>query len=303
MGLKAPHRRLDGDYRKTRSASENLAKGVAENPTRATVTCMLLPLRIVNAFTQRKFGGNPAAVCPLPCWLPDASLQAMAQQHNLSETAYLVPLGQDGAWHLRWFTPTFEIALCGHATLASAYVLFSDRPDLSEIRFQTRSGWLLVTREGGRLRMDFPQRSLSATASPAETALFPNAREVLVDQGNNLFVVLADEAAVLAFQPDELALRRLDRLGAIVTAEGVQADFVSRYFAPAAGISEDAVTGSAHCSLVPYWADRLGREELLAWQVSRRKGEIWCRRTVDRVHLSGYAVLYARGEIDLTEEN
>ncbi len=265
---------------------------------------MKLPLYVINAFTQRKFGGNPAAVCLLPRWLPDSVLQAMAQQHNLSETAFLVPLAREGEWHLRWFTPVCEVDLCGHATLAAGYVLFYEQSGfgVGAVRFQTRSGWLQVNREGDRIRMDLPFRGISATAKAAEKALFPNAREVLVDQGNHLFVVMEDEAAVRVYTPEEGKLRQLDRLGVIITAVGLEADFVSRFFAPSVGILEDPVTGSAHCSLVPYWANRLGREEMVAWQVSRRQGEIWCRCTAERVLLSGYAVRYARGEIELTDE-
>lgn len=255
-----------------------------------------LPIYQVDAFTAEVFRGNPAAVCPLPEWLPDPVMQSIAAENNLAETAFFV--GGSGRYHLRWFTPAVEVDLCGHATLASAFVLFHHlEPHLEEVRFESRSGPLFVRRDGDWLTLDFPSLPPERLEPPAglAEALDTAPREVWASA--DYLAVLGSEAEVRALRPDQAALSQLDRRGVIVTAPGEDCDFVSRFFAPNCGIPEDPVTGSAHCVLAPYWAERLGKTELRARQVSARGGEIRCRLEGDRVHLSGQAVLYLRGEI------
>lgn len=257
-----------------------------------------LPLYQVDAFTQRVFAGNPAAVCPLPYWLPDAVLQAVAAENNLSETAFLVAEGS--GWRLRWFTPLTEVDLCGHATLAAAHVLFSHLgPGGPEVVFETRSGRLTVRREADRLVMDFPARPPTPCPAPEVLITGLGCRPLEVLAADDYIAVLADEAAVRAIAPDLGQLATLDRRGVCVTAPGMETDFVSRFFAPRLGIPEDPVTGSAHCELAPYWAGRLGRPALSARQVSRRGGEITCRLEGDRVFLTGQAVTFMVGEMVL----
>lgn len=262
---------------------------------------MNFPFYQVDAFTRELFGGNPAGVMILREWLPDATMQRIAAENNLAETAFVIP--RRDVSPLRWFTPELEIDLCGHATLGAAAVILKHiLPELDRLTFRTvRSGDLTVDRDGDRLRLDFPARpGRPAAASPALTALLgrPPA-EVLM--ARDLMVVLPSEADVRAFQPDAARISALDVFGMILTAPGDQVDFVSRFFAPAAGILEDPVTGSAHCTLVPYWAERLGRTKLLARQISPRGGELHCELAGDRVRMSGHAVEYLRGEIDLPE--
>lgn len=257
---------------------------------------MMLKLYQVDAFTSRPFGGNPAAVVPLDSWLPEDKLQAIANENNLSETAFFVPSAS--GFELRWFTPVREVDLCGHATLATAYVLFDMLGyDQSVIRFETRSGPLFVEKQGDRLAMDFP-------ADPPEPSplietlvlgLGQPPRAILA--GADYLAVYDDEATVRAIKPDQNLLAQLDRRGVMVTAPGDTVDFVSRFFAPKYGIPEDPVTGSAHCTLAPYWAERLGKTELEARQISPRVGEISCRVRGDRVTLVGSAVLYLEGSI------
>ena len=252
----------------------------------------------VDAFARQRFEGNPAAVCPLDYWLDDHLLQAIAEENNLSETAFFVPTG-DG-FSLRWFTPLAEVELCGHATLASAHVLFEHLAyDKPLITFETRSGQLCVERTDTGLSMNFPAiKALPCTApEPLKQAIGMVAKEVLV--GDDYIVVLDSEAALRQLQPDQGLLSQLDRRGVIVTAPGVQHDFVSRFFAPKLGIPEDPVTGSAHCALAPYWANKLGKLKLQAKQVSRRSGEIGCQVQGDRVILFGQAVTYMVGEISI----
>ena len=255
---------------------------------------MSLPLYVVDAFTRVAFAGNPAAVCPLPHALADATLQAIAAVNNLSKTAYLMRC-TDGDVDLQWFTPLREVDLCGHATLASAFVVFAFLEPLRVgVRFHTRSGALDVTRDGELLSMDFPAREPVAFAPLADlrAALGAPALEWL--NGQYPLAVLADEAAVRAARPD---VARIDSLS--ITAPGDDCDFVSRFFAPGYGIAEDPVTGSAHCSLIPYWSKRLGKRALYARQVSVRGGELWCEARGARVGLRGACVLYSRGEIAL----
>ncbi|MDY6984068.1 MAG: PhzF family phenazine biosynthesis protein [Pseudomonadota bacterium] len=259
---------------------------------------MDLPLYVVDAFTDRLFRGNPAAVCPLTEWLPEALMQSLAAENNLAETAFVVPEG-DG-WGLRWFTPRVEVDLCGHATLATAFILARLHPEQTEFRFQTRSGELVVTRAGDLFTLDFPARDVEALApQPAlETAL--GARVLNQYVAANVWIAeLTNEAAVQALQPDLRALQALDCRAVSVTARGQSCDFVSRFFAPKAGIDEDPVTGSAHCGLVPLWAERVGRTQLGARQLSARGGELLCELRGQRVLMSGRAVLYSTATVHL----
>ena len=252
----------------------------------------------VDAFASAVFHGNPAAVCPLDAWLPDAILQNIAAENNLSETAFFVAEGHD--YELRWFTPTTEVDLCGHATLAAAFVLFTEcGVNAGSIRFHSRSGWLTVSREQDLLTLDFPSRPPAPCSAPEVLVRGLGTKPKAVLKSRDYLATFASEAEVRALQPDFAALRTLDALGIIATAPGDGCDFVSRFFAPAAGINEDPVTGSAHCTLIPYWAGRLDRTKLYARQVSARGGELFCEFTGDRVRIGGKAVLYLRGEIQI----
>ena len=254
----------------------------------------------LDAFTSRRFSGNPAAVMPLPRFLDDEVLQAIAAENNLSETAFLVRDGAD--YRLRWFTPAVEVPLCGHATLASAAVVLERlEPGRSAVTFHTASGALTVRRAGSAFAMDFPARPVApVAASPAlARALGVIPRELLANDVNYL-AVLESERAVRDLSPDIALLARLERLGVIVTARGSGSyDMVSRYFTPARGVPEDPVTGSAHCALAPYWSARLGKSELEAFQASRRGGELTCRVRGERVELEGRCVLYLEGEAQI----
>ncbi len=266
-----------------------------------------MELRIfqIDAFTSEVFRGNPAAVVPLDSWLPDVSLQQIALENNLSETAYIVPAAEAGAhYELRWFTPTIEAPLCGHATLAAAFALFHELGHAGDsVRFSTRqSGVLSVTREGELIRLDLPVYTLGAgeTTAQLEHALGRRPAEVWT-AGPKLLCVFENKRDVLELAPDMAALRRVDAEGVIVTAPGTKHDFVSRFFAPNAGVDEDPVCGSAHCALTPYWAKRLGRDTLSAHQVSAREGELACELHGDRVTLSGKGVTYLRGVITIPD--
>jgi PhzF family phenazine biosynthesis protein len=257
-----------------------------------------IPIYQIDAFADATFAGNPAAVCPLDAWLDDERLQAIAAENNLSETAFIVAR-DDGDFDLRWFTPVAEVELCGHATLASGFLILTRlQPDRESVGFHTLSGRLEVARDGGRLAMDFPATPAQPVAAPdgLGLALGREADEVWATD-NKYMAVFGDEGAVRGLAPDMAAILALGRNGVIVTALGHECDFVSRFFAPALGIPEDPVTGAAHCVLVPYWAERLGIEELHARQVSARGGELFCRLKGDRVRLSGEAVLYLEGKI------
>lgn len=256
---------------------------------------MTIRLFQVDAFTDRVFAGNPAAVCPLDRWLPDDRMQAIAAENNLSETAFFVRQGDDFA--LRWFTPACEVDLCGHATLASAHVIFTRlEPDRRTVAFDTRSGRLTVSRDGDRLAMDFPARPARPGEAPAGLIEAVGGRPETVLVAANYMLVYATAAEVRALHPQMAGLMDIGT-GVIVTAPGDDCDFVSRFFVPAHGIPEDPVTGSTHCTLIPYWAARLGKEELFARQVSARGGELFCRMEGDRVRIAGRAVLYLEGEI------
>lgn len=255
---------------------------------------MRLPMYQVDAFTDRPFKGNPAAVIPLKTWLPDEVLQAIAVENNLSETAFFVPEG-DG-FHLRWFTPGCEVDLCGHATLATAFVLFTELERAREsVRFSTQSGPLFVSREGDVLVLDFPSRPPKQVPVPAGLEEALGAPVVSAWKSRDLVAVLGSEQEVRDLRPDHAALGGQDPFGVGVTALGRSADFVSRFFVPNQGIPEDPVTGSLHCTLVPFWAERLGRLKLRALQVSARGGELLCELRGDRVRLGGRAVKVLEG--------
>ena len=272
---------------------------------------MTLPLYQVDAFTDVMFQGNPAAVCPLPYWLPDGILQAIAEENNLSETAFYVERKPSGPtprecpdYELRWFTPTTEVDLCGHATLAAAFVLFRSGTSSATTRvcFSSRSGPLHVTKAGDLLTLDFP--SQPAVPCPIPPALI----EALGRSPTSCFrsadylAVYETEAEILELMPDYHRLRDLDLRGVIVTAPGQEVDFVSRFFAPKYGINEDPVTGSAHCALAPYWAQRLNQKTLSARQLSRRTGQLQCQIEGNRVLISGRAVLFLEGAIHLSTD-
>ncbi|MBV9155011.1 MAG: PhzF family phenazine biosynthesis protein [Acidobacteriaceae bacterium] len=257
---------------------------------------MEIPIFQVDAFSSSVFSGNPAAVCPLEEWLPDATLQAIAAENNLAETAYFVPNGN--AFHLRWFTPVCEVDLCGHATLASAHVLFEELKAPGEVlRFATKSGELVVKRDGDLLSMNFPSWP-PARIDPdprIAAALGGNPVEILASRD---FLARYNSAAdVRALSPDMEALKSIGGFAFIATAPGTDCDFVSRFFAPSQGIPEDPVTGSAHCTLIPYWAGELGKTNLHAKQISRRGGELFCKLAGDRVEIAGQTALFLKGKI------
>ena len=262
---------------------------------------MRIPLFHVNAFSNRPFSGNPAAVCPLQEWLDDGWLRKVAAENNLSETAFFLPRGDH--YDLRWFTPLCEASLCGHATLASAYVILSLlQPDLETVRFETRqSGALTVHRDGDMFVMNFPAFVPRHCADPPE-ALFRSlrlARTSVVEANGTYIAVYETQAEIQNIRPDFGLLESLHPYAVSVTAPGEDADFVSRYFAPSYGLPEDPVTGSAHCALTPYWAERLGKTQLYARQVSGRGGELWCEAAGDRVMIKGNAVLTLQGSLEI----
>ena len=264
----------------------------------AGMTSVRAPLFQLDAFTTRRFAGNPAAVVVLDAFLPDAVMQAVAAENNLAETAFLVRDG-DG-YGLRWFTPTVEVPLCGHATLAAAAVVMERlEPGRERVVFGSASGPLTVTRAGAGYVLDFPARYSRPAPTPPGLvdALGVEPVELLANAYNYL-AVLDQVATVRALDPDLTALAMLDRPGLIVTAaDRGEYDFVSRYFAPAKGIPEDPVTGAAHCMLAPYWSTQLGKTEFRAHQASRRGGDLVCRLVGDRVELEGACVFYLEGEI------
>src|SRR5512133_1276069 len=258
---------------------------------------MRLPLWQIDAFTDRVFGGNPAGVVPLDAWLPDEVLRAIAAENNLAETAFL--LRDADGWWIRWFTPTVEVDLCGHATLASAFVVLSHlEPVADAVTFRSQSGPLAVRRgREGLLEMVLPRRAAAPSPTPDALVHAIDRRPVETLRSRDFLAVLERADDVRALRPDVAAVGRLDAQGLIVTAPGDgEADFVSRYFAPKVGIAEDPVTGSAHCTLAPYWAARLGRRRLLAHQVSARGGRLECEDTGDAVRIAGRAAQYLAGE-------
>ena len=259
---------------------------------------MMLNLYQVDAFATRPFEGNPAAVVPLEAWLPDAVMQSIAAENNLAETAFFVPEGE--GFRIRWFTPTVEVRLCGHATLASAYVLFQILEwAADEILFESLSGPLRVTREESGLTLDFPAQPGGACDPPdvLYTALGVNPDAVLAAEDYLVFLESQEQVAALA--PDMALLAQLDLRGVAVTAPGRRHDFVVRFFAPGCGIPEDPVTGSAYTQLAPYWGEKLGKSRLRARQISPRGGEVTCELKGDRVRISGSAILFLEGRIYL----
>jgi PhzF family phenazine biosynthesis protein len=262
---------------------------------------MTIPVYQADAFTSSIFSGNPAAICPLPQWLPDELMQHIAMENNLAETAFIVPEGND--YHIRWFTPSVEVALCGHATLAAAFVYYQqlgyDRP---EIRFNSKSGWLTVSRNAdNRYTLDFPADPPKIHPEPVHgllEGLGITKRDIWKGKFDYM-VELESQEAVAALTPDFKALAQIKSRGILVTARGKDADFVSRCFFPQSGIDEDPVTGSAHCLLTPYWHMKTGKEQFKAIQWSARKGLLDCQLVGDRVRMSGSAVLFLKGEIYL----
>lgn len=252
----------------------------------------------VDAFTSRLFGGNPAAVCPLETWLEDETMQKLAAENNLSETAFFVK--EEDSYHLRWFTPEFEIDLCGHATLASAFVLFNCLNYTQEvIRFTTKSGILEVRKKGDLIELNFPSRVPEECEAPNVLLKGFNLLPSKVLKSRDYFLVYENEALITQIVPDFKYLNQLDTIGVIVTAASKEIDFVSRFFVPNSVIGEDPVTGSAHCNLIPYWAKELNKTTLSAKQLSAREGELFCEYKGDRVTMAGNAVLYLKGEIYL----
>ena len=259
---------------------------------------MVLTAYVVDAFTDSVFHGNPAAVIPLQTWLPDGLMQSIAAEHNLAETVFFVPEG-DG-YRIRWFTPATEIDLCGHATLASAFVIenFID-PSLINIVFESKSGPLGVAIHNDVFTLDFPSRPPTAVSPDEHLLVGLNIQPEQVLASRDYFAVYATAQQLRELAPDMGALARIHRFAVIATAPSDEPgiDFFSRFFAPAQGIPEDPVTGSAHSTLIPYWAARLGKDTLRARQISPRGGELWCQLVGDRVKIGGRAVLYSKNEI------
>ena len=256
---------------------------------------MRLPFFQIDAFATRPFEGNPAAVMPLKEWLPEGVMQSIAEENNLSETAFLVK--EASGWRIRWFTTVSEIDLCGHATLASAWLILNElEPDGSRVDFQSRSGPLSVERVGDDMILDFPSRP-GRPAPELLDLLVPvlGVRPLEVRLARDVMAILEDEAAVRRVIPDYAAMSLLPGAGTIITAPGQSHDFVSRCFFPGDGVPEDPVTGSAHCTLIPYWAERLGKTRMHAFQASRRGGELTCEAAGERVRISGRAVKVIEG--------
>lgn len=260
---------------------------------------MEIPYFEVAAFSRQPFAGNPAGVCLLENdWLPDDVMQKIAAENNLAETAFVVPRGD--RFDLRWMTPAIEVDLCGHATLASAHVLIHHRNyKRDSICFDSKSGELNVSKDNGRLVLDFPAQPAKPCPVPAKLSEALRATPQSVLKGRDYFAVFGTEKEVAAIQPNFEMVASLDAQGVVVTAPGDQCDFVSRYFVPAAGILEDPVTGSTHCTLIPYWSERLGKRQLAARQISSRGGELFCEDRTDRVRIAGYAATYMQGTITL----
>ncbi len=260
---------------------------------------MKLPLYQVDAFTTELFSGNPAAVVPLEEWLPDTVLQKIALENNLSETAFFVK--NEKGYHIRWFTPTVEVPLCGHATLASSFIIFSFIDSAAdEIKFDSKSDELIITKDSNLISMNFPANKPMRIDPPQNILDAMNAEPEEVLFNTSFLAVYDDEDKVRNMKPDMRILSELKEDGLIVTAPGKDYDFVSRFFVPSAGIDEDPVTGYAHTILTPYWSERLGKAKLKAYQASARGGEVFVENLVnDRVKISGNAVLYMKGEIEI----
>lgn len=263
---------------------------------------MLLPFYQIDAFSAAPFSGNPAAVCPLMTWLPDDVLQAIATENNLSETAFIVPGDAIGEFHLRWFTPNQEVDLCGHATLATAHVLFSElKSNANTLRFYTKSGLLTVERADTGYTMDFPAVPVEPFEQEVDVASLIGIEGMVIGKAMDVMVRVETEDQVRHLIPNMAAIATLDARGLIVTAAASSAglDFVSRFFAPQASVPEDPVTGSAHCTMAPYWAEELGKSTFFAQQIGPRGGELQIRLKGDRVYLTGEAVTVIKGEMIL----
>lgn len=260
---------------------------------------MKLRIYQIDAFTDQVFGGNPAAVVPLSSWLPDDLMQKIALENNVSETAFFVP--RDDAFEIRWFTPASEVNFCGHATLASAFVIFDLEPRTNLITFETKRVGRLGVKRGEQLEMDFPAIPLEVVSDPPQDLLegLRMQPQTVLKSFEDYFAVYDDEPTVLEIRPDFALLERLHPFGVVITAPGLQSDCVSRYFAPSYGILEDPATGSIHASLVPYWAERLGKTSIHAFQASKRGGHLYCEANGDRVIVRGHAVKYLEGVIHI----
>lgn len=258
---------------------------------------MKVPIYQVDAFTSKVFAGNPAAVCPLEKWLDDGQMQSIAFENNLSETAFFVPEGKQ--FGLRWFTPVVEVKMCGHATLATAHIMFTEMGyEKEKIEFLTKSGLLIVERKGKDLIMNFPSVEMpEAKAHPKLFEALGVAPAHKVYKTDDYMVVFDSEEEIREMNPDFRMLTEVEARGIIVTAPGKEVDFVSRFFGPQSGIDEDPVTGSAHTKLIPYWSKKLGKTELTARQVSKRGGDLVCKLLGGRVEIIGKAATYLRGEI------
>jgi PhzF family phenazine biosynthesis protein len=253
----------------------------------------------VDAFTEKLFHGNPAAVCPLDAWLPDNLMQQIAMENNLAETAFFVK--ENGRYRIRWFTPALEVDLCGHATLATAFVICNHENSAADtVEFDSRSGVLSVRKNGDLLTLNFPSDPPKRMAVPHEWISGTGVEPVESYHGkSDYMLVYSAQEEIERMQPDMAKIAKIPARGIIVTAEGRDVDFVSRFFAPQSGVAEDPVTGSAHTTLTPYWAERLGKDELTAMQLSKRRGWLQCRLDGDRVEISGRACPYFQGEIEI----
>lgn len=256
-----------------------------------------LPIYQIDAFAEQAFKGNPAAICPLKQWLPDDLMQKIATENNLSETAFVVK--EESKYHIRWFTPTAEVSLCGHATIAAAFVLKEFyQAESEEIIFDSKSGILKVRSEKSLYTLDFPTDTITTT--DLKESLLKSIEIPVIDTfsgSSDIFLVVENEDDVRTLKPDLSIISEFPCRGVGITAKGKQVDFVSRFFAPQSGINEDPVTGSAHTTLIPYWAEKLGKTQLTALQVSERGGFLKCKHEGKRVKIGGEAVLYMKGEI------
>ena len=259
---------------------------------------MDLSIYQIDAFSSCVFEGNPAAVCPLDEWLPDETMQSIAEENNLSETAFFVP--KDDGFHIRWFTPASEVDLCGHATLGSAYVLFNILGYKNEaIQFDSKSGILVVTKQDDWLTLDFPKQPLVYCETPKEIVEAFSKEPIECMMSEDIIAVFENEIDIESANPDFEQLKKLDSRGVIITAKSMRYDFVARFFAPKYGIPEDPVTGSAYTQLAPYWASKLGKQKFKAKQLSSRGGELYCEILGDRVLISGKATKYMEGKITI----